>query len=201
VYGTEKWQAVGKPLAGHALTVTQVAFSPDDNLILSVSRDRSWRLFRREDDGFVPVAADKSHARIIWDCTWAHEGDVFATDSRDKTVKIWAPTVAGDLGRWSAVQTIKTSESATAVGFAPLDERGRRRLAIGLESGEILVYSASQVDKSSWQLDLDIPAGTAHVDQIHHIRWRPAGNGAEQLASCSEDGTLKVLKIQITVAG
>jgi hypothetical protein len=40
--------------------------------------------FRAE--GYLPVATDKSHARIIWDCAWAHEGDVFATASRDKTV-------------------------------------------------------------------------------------------------------------------
>ena len=37
-------------------------------------------------DGFVPVAAEKAHARIIWDCAWAHEGDVFVTAARDKTV-------------------------------------------------------------------------------------------------------------------
>ena len=36
--------------------------------------------------GYTPVAADKSHGRIIWDCAWAHEGDVFASASRDKTV-------------------------------------------------------------------------------------------------------------------
>jgi hypothetical protein len=35
---------------------------------------------------FVPVAADKSHGRIIWDCAWAAEGYTFATASRDKTV-------------------------------------------------------------------------------------------------------------------
>jgi hypothetical protein len=38
-------------------------------------------------EGYVPVAADKSHSRIIWDCAWAQEGDVFATASRDKTVR------------------------------------------------------------------------------------------------------------------
>lgn len=38
-------------------------------------------------DGYYLVAADKSHARIIWDCAWAHEGDVFATASRDKSVR------------------------------------------------------------------------------------------------------------------
>lgn len=42
----------------------------------------------KQSDGFTAVAADKSHARIIWDCSWAHEGDVFATASRDKTVRI-----------------------------------------------------------------------------------------------------------------
>lgn len=105
VYDTTRWQPLGVPLAGHTLTVTAIAFSPDDAHVLTVSRDRSWRLFaRREGEGarfcltcvesvlmrcvvsFMPVAADKSHARIIWDCAWAHENDVFATASRDKTV-------------------------------------------------------------------------------------------------------------------
>ena len=40
-------------------------------------------------DGYLPVAADKSHARIIWDCAWAPEGDIFVTASRDKTVNIF----------------------------------------------------------------------------------------------------------------
>lgn len=37
--------------------------------------------------GYVPVAMDKSHARIIWDGAWAPDGNVFATASRDKTVE------------------------------------------------------------------------------------------------------------------
>lgn len=120
VYSTETWRPVGAPLAGHVLTVTRVAFSPDDRYVLTVSRDRSWRLFEaaKGDEGgewslkaffivtlsrlpscskisslffswigYVPVAADKSHGRIIWDCAWSQEGDVFATASRDKTVR------------------------------------------------------------------------------------------------------------------
>lgn len=45
VYHSETWQLVGQPLEGHSLTVTRIAFSPDDRYVLSVSRDRTWRLF------------------------------------------------------------------------------------------------------------------------------------------------------------
>lgn len=51
VYDATTWQPVGEPLAGHSLTVTQIAFSPDDELILTVSRDRSWRLYQRVEAG------------------------------------------------------------------------------------------------------------------------------------------------------
>lgn len=106
VYDTTNWRPFGQPLAGHNLTVTRIAFSPDDCYILSVSRDRTWRLFKLQEDdgkrlyllvhnitliaalgGYTPIAADKSHDRIIWDCAWAIEGDVFATASRDKSVR------------------------------------------------------------------------------------------------------------------
>lgn len=55
LYDTDTWQPVGEPLAGHSLTVTGIAFSPDDKHVLSVSRDRSWRLFERDDSGVSPL--------------------------------------------------------------------------------------------------------------------------------------------------
>lgn len=108
LYSTSTYQPLGPPLEGHSLTVTRIAFSPDDRYIVTVSRDRTWRSFERRDDdtcppqatwsshdscpsaGYYPVAADKSHARIIWDCAWSLEGDVFATASRDRTVRVSA---------------------------------------------------------------------------------------------------------------
>ncbi|KAG6820095.1 hypothetical protein H0H93_005407 [Arthromyces matolae] len=139
VYDAIKYQLVGQPLAGHSLTVTRVAFSPDEKFVLSVSRDRSWRLFKAQEGvGFLPIASDKSHGRIIWDCAWAGEGDVFATASRDKTVclsslfkisisskiqvKIWQQQQPD---QWFACETIKTASPATAVAFAPGAEHHR----------------------------------------------------------------------------
>lgn len=198
IYDTEKWQPVGKPLAGHTLTVTRVAFSPDDRFVLSVSRDRSWRLYEyKEDNGYIPVAADRTHARIIWDCAWAPEGVAFATASRDKTVKVWQPKVADNFEQWAAVATLKTVEAATALTFAPKSTDGRSTLAIGLENGAILIYSCPQDNWVDWRLDLTIDSSTAHVDHIHRLECRPCTNDAGmQLASCSEDNTLKILTVR-----
>ncbi|KAJ3510299.1 hypothetical protein NLJ89_g4762 [Agrocybe chaxingu] len=121
VYDITNFKLVGQPLQGHVLTVTRIAFSPDDKHILTVSRDRSWRLFEQQAKGYLPVAADKSHGRIIWDCGWSIEGDVFATASRDKTVKIWRRVDA----EWKAANTIKVSQPATAVAFSPENAQNR----------------------------------------------------------------------------
>lgn len=50
IYDTASFKAFGQPLSGHVLTVTRIAFSPDDKLALTVSRDRTWRLFELQND-------------------------------------------------------------------------------------------------------------------------------------------------------
>ncbi|KAJ7179190.1 WD40-repeat-containing domain protein [Mycena filopes] len=198
VYDSDKWQPVGQPLSGHTLTVTRIAFSPDDRFVLSVSRDRSWRLYEIQDTGaYLPVAADKSHGRIIWDCAWASEGDIFATASRDKTVKIWQ---RGPDTKWTSTEVINLKEAATAVDFSPVDSGERRHLAIGLETGAILVYSNAASATTNWRLDYTFGSGlnnrTAHVGQVHRLSWRPTSQGSpKELASCSEDGTLRIFLV------
>ncbi|KAF8913841.1 WD40-repeat-containing domain protein [Gymnopilus junonius] len=191
VYDTTSFKLVGEPLYGHILTVTRVSFSPDENFILSVSRDRSWRLFERQEDGaYKPIAAAKSHGRIIWDCGWSAEGDIFATASRDKTVQIWQQVADS----WNVAFTIKTPQPSTAVAFAPKKDR-KRLLAVGLENGEILIYS--QLDTSAeWSLEKTITSKIAHIDHIHRMAWRPSNDNNNELATCSEDGTLRIIKVR-----
>jgi elongator complex protein 2 len=218
-------QLLGAPLEGHSLTVTRIAFRPpDDESILTVSRDRTWKLFRRRegmhlspvicrtpttrgpttrptDGSYTPAATDKSHSRIIWDCAWSSEGDIFATASRDKTVRssifVFFPSHADLLSQariwhsvesnWTAAAVLKVKEAATAVAFSPIDPDNRfalfcihvlfgdrkdvfekltilffffflfrRRLAVGIETGQILIYSSVRSTPSEWTLDLTI---------------------------------------------
>ena len=47
LYDTTTWKSLEQTLAGHSLTVTRLAFSHDDRFLVSVGRDRSWRLYER----------------------------------------------------------------------------------------------------------------------------------------------------------
>ncbi|KAF7187208.1 Elongator complex protein 2, partial [Pseudocercospora fuligena] len=95
LYETKDWREIKPPLLAHNLTVTSLAFSPDDKYLLSVSRDRQWAIFERgnESPGLYTLHATnpKGHSRMILDCDWLPPaaGSAFVTAGRDKSAKVW----------------------------------------------------------------------------------------------------------------
>jgi hypothetical protein len=49
LWDAQTWKLIDR-LSGHSLTVIQMEFSPCDNFLLTVSRDRTWSLFQRCSD-------------------------------------------------------------------------------------------------------------------------------------------------------
>ena len=82
-------------MPAHEYTVHQMEFSPDDQYLLCVSRDRQFSVFQRSDDPKQPFTMiqiqKQAHTRILWSCSWAHDSKYFATGSREKTnsLKFW----------------------------------------------------------------------------------------------------------------
>lgn len=164
LWDTTKWKIVQK-LSSHKLTVTQMKFSPDNTHLLSVSRDRRWSLFKnnpKEDNAvnFELIATtDKNngiHSRIIWCCSWSHDGQFFATGSRDGKVVFWhkgETNTNSSLGFYESTGVLELkNESITALAFAHElwnSEKGEYLLAVGLESGVIHIYT---FNGKSWNL-------------------------------------------------
>ncbi|EDW08843.1 probable elongator complex protein 2 [Drosophila mojavensis] len=211
LWNTSNWKQLQK-LPGHQLTVTQLRFSPDGRYLLSVSRDRRWFLYERQQtdeplDSYVPVAnTDNSngvHTRIIWSCDWSHDGKYFVTSSREGKVVAWTRTKEQEsepssLNGWQAAAMLELKqESITAVSFAHsfLDQQdGVYVLALGTERGIIKIY---QLHKGQWQLRCDLDKNLAHHLTVKRLQFRP-GQQQLQLASCGEDHLVRIYDISLT---
>ena len=144
--------------------MTQLAFSPNGNMLLSVSRDRSVCVFVNavrgdSDAGFqLGCRLAKAHSRIIWGCSWSPCGRMAVTCSRDKTVKLWMVTCPDDAFVETAqpavgvepLASLPTFHAAvTAVDCSRTLDASRLSwiLAAGLETGEIHLFGCH--DESS----------------------------------------------------
>lgn len=140
-----------------------MSFSPDARFLLSVSRDRRWCLYEKQDAsvGYQLVAStDKTngvHTRIIWSCDWSQDGKHFVTSSRDGKVVVWEyceqTKDSSSLSGWQSAGVLELkNESITAVAFSRDYLKGTDDtyvLALGMESGLIKLY---QLTRGTWKL-------------------------------------------------
>ena len=201
LFETKEWREVKPSLTAHSLTVTSLAFSPDDRHLLSVGRDRQWAVFRRKHDNAhtytLLCSNPKGHTRMILDCSWAPSevGDVFATAGRDKAVRVWKLVD----GKAECPTTISASAPVTAIAFAPDCHSDKFGVAVGGELGSIHIFDLSartlEVTRST---DLEahvLPSGT-----VNSLRWRPKaaavdkqnGTRVTQLVAASNDSSVRI---------
>uniref|UniRef100_A0A803VYX9 Elongator complex protein 2 n=1 Tax=Ficedula albicollis TaxID=59894 RepID=A0A803VYX9_FICAL len=187
LWSTTSWKKL-QSLSFHNLTVTQLAFSPDDSFLLAVSRDRNWSLWRKQDSSesgpvFTCCAyTDKNtavHSRIIWSCDWTPDSKYFITGSRDKKVIIWGQCDLSVITEGNELDSIKpcstvldAGDSVTAVGIS------RVLTPDGSQS------HALAVKRLCWRHH----AGRAGHNDENSSKWL-------QLASCGADHSVKIFNV------
>ncbi|XP_060681447.1 elongator complex protein 2 [Hemiscyllium ocellatum] len=194
LWSTSNWKQI-LTLPFHNLTVTQLAFSPDDRFLLAVSRDRTWSLWKHHevaeaDSGpFFSLFAhtDKKtsiHSRIIWTCDWTFDSKYFVTGSRDKKVIVWGNVALARRTEGSSQSIIRpcssvldVGDAATAVSFSPVTSLDESYiLAVGLDCGNILLYKWKPHENSSanadWMKCLEFDKSQCHTLTVKRLQWR-----------------------------
>ncbi|XP_002526286.2 elongator complex protein 2 isoform X2 [Ricinus communis] len=205
------WKAVGS-LQSHSLTVTQMEFSHDDSMLLTVSRDRQFSVFTIKRTGndeisYELLARQEAHKRIIWSCSWNPFGHEFATGSRDKTVKIWA------IENESCVKQMMTlpqfNSSVTALSWVGVDrQRNHGLLAVGMENGLIELWSLTvkrsedgsiAVPGVAATLTIRLDPSMCHVSTVNRMSWRNHEKSEDcknmLLASCGADQCVRLFEV------
>lgn len=207
LYETNDWREVRPSLSSHNLTITSMAFSPDDEYLLSVGRDRQWAVFARDSEvrtQYTLLAANpKGHSRMILDCAWLPSVDeyIFATAGRDKSVKIWR---LDPVGRGAElVSSVTGASSITAVAFRQQAsnsdvEGGGYILAVGSEDGSVAECAVRTGKEGVQTGDVQqLARPLCPSKSISRLAWRPGRPGqppaTAQLAVASEDGSLRLL--------
>ncbi|KAF5919134.1 hypothetical protein HPG69_003772 [Diceros bicornis minor] len=224
LWNTTSWKQV-QNLIFHSLTVTQMAFSPDDKFLLAVSRDRTWSLWKRQDtispelDAVFSLFAFTNkitavHSRIIWSCDWSPDSKYFFTGSRDKKVVVWGECDSSDdsmehsIGPCSSV--LDVGGAVTAVSVCPVLNLSQRYVvAVGLECGKICLYTWRKTDQvpeiNDWTHCVETSRSQSHTLAIKKLCWKNCNGKTEQneaggaewlhFASCGEDHTVKMYKV------
>lgn len=196
LYDTKEWLEVKPPLKAHSLTVTSVQFSPDDNYLLSVGRDRQWVVWQKKSEAKFEMKYNnpKGHTRMILDASWAAlEKPTFLTAGRDKTVKIWQ--VEGEEVLLKGTVAAKAAVTAVQCNVHASEEK--LVFAYGTESGEIGIASAAASNLEEVQVSL-VSEELSPARTINQLVWRPGRSGYHELAVASDDSSVRILRVSST---
>ncbi|ETL80230.1 hypothetical protein F441_19939 [Phytophthora nicotianae CJ01A1] len=201
LWNTTDWSEAQPPLEGHKSSVVQLAFSPNDQFLLSVSRDRQFCLYERQSPGqkFTLVERVKAHKRIIWSCSWSLDSRMFALGSRDQSISIWHQVG----GKWAhACEPVTFDAAVTAVTFAPCSmTETADLLAVGLETGAIRFLSVSKSREENAAICTpvgEVPRELSPSAAVLRLAWRPTTNEREHvLAAASADSSVRVYNLEL----
>lgn len=157
-------------LRGHEGAVVSIAYSPDGELLASVSQDMTVRLWRLSDGLCIHVL--HGHTDEVWSVGFSPNGSLLVSGSRDTTVKIW------QVSDGTLVHTLEGHEDAvTSVSFSP--------------DGDHVVSGSADTMMRAWRATVGDMLHTidGHESTVWKVGFSPDG---QLVVSASQDGTIKL---------
>jgi elongator complex protein 2 len=196
LWNTEKNNLIAK-LDGHNLTIIQIEFSYDDNLILTVSRDRCFCLYQKQSELNYKLIQKgvEVHARIIWGCSFSFDSNLFVTGSRDKTIKIWKRS--DNEVKYVEALSYEFDNPVTTVNILGELINDCYIIFIGYENGDIRIYSYKKILKEVFKF----PKYLCHGLTVKRIKSRRVkennsnNSNLIRISSCSEDYSVRIYEL------
>ncbi|KAK5665690.1 epoxide hydrolase, soluble (sEH) [Batrachochytrium dendrobatidis] len=191
--------------AGHEDLIHDVVYDYYGTKLITVSSDQRIKVWQVEDTGAWSLNdVWKAHDSSIVKASWAHPefGQVFASCSFDKTVKIWEEQEQEQCQsgrRWTECATLTESRgSVHDIEFAP-NHLGLKLAACGSD-GVLRIYEAMDVvNLTSWTLMEEIEivsGGSKESDGLYCVSWCQSRMESQMLVvGCGRDHTAKVYRV------
>ncbi|VDO03357.1 unnamed protein product [Rodentolepis nana] len=200
LWRTDNWQ-IHQTLRFHRLTVSRMCFNAAGDKLVSVSRDRTWALWKADvgsGDGKHPNfqlfrhAGKNTHSRIIWACAWSPDNKAFFTASRDRQIMAWHSESGERIGSpWSLSEPI----TAFDVGSTISGHTTAFLAAAGFETGGIELLAISLTNLTCTSL-FKVPADWSHMGlSVNCLAFHPVNKEESVLASGGADGMVRIFKI------
>ena len=173
VYGVNEYNR----LSGHTAPVFGVDISPDSELIVTGSEDRTVKLWNK--DGTLLNTLEQ-HQAAVWDVAFSPipldkggKGGIIASASRDQTVKLWNKD-----GKFLNTFTGHQDE-VLGVAFSP--------------DGELIASASRDRTVKLWNINGElVDTLSDHKSSVWKAVFSPDG---QMIASASEDKTIKLWKL------
>lgn len=189
LWDTSDWSKKAE-IVGHQLTVTQMEWNPAGTHLLSVSRDRTAKLYKKNDvfNYNCVWTSAKQHTRIIWTCGWFTDSEHFVTGARDQNVIVWK--IQGDSAQTTVVHNVKDSVTAVAVSSGDYQTS---KILVGLQSGQVELYG---IGETALELIQKVVQNPIIIEApILRIRFAIPEEGYQDVAICGSDAKLDIYRL------